>query len=107
MAEDVEVASPSVLHVALSGEFDIARTLELREAVLTPLADQAAVVVDLSGVTFFDSTSLRSLLEVRNALLARGTTITLTNPHRNIARLFRVTGTDALFGLDTDGSAPS
>jgi len=107
MAEDVEVTPSSVLHVALSGEFDIARTLELRDAVLTPLADQSAVVVDLSGVTFFDSTSLRSLLEVRKALLARGATITLTNPHPNIARLFRITGTDAVFGLGTEDVAPA
>ncbi|HVC84393.1 MAG TPA: STAS domain-containing protein [Solirubrobacteraceae bacterium] len=52
-------------YVAPSGELDIA-TVELLERALREVeqADGARIVLDLSGVSFIDSTGLRLLLDV-------------------------------------------
>jgi anti-anti-sigma factor len=87
------------LTVVLAGEYDIARTAELRDALLGPHRAESEVVADLSGVTFMDSTALRSLLEVRTELERRGATFRLINPGRMVARLLDISGTAALFGV--------
>ena len=52
-------------YVAPSGELDIA-TVELLERALVEVerADSARIVLDLSGLSFIDSTGLRLLLDV-------------------------------------------
>ena len=52
-------------YVAPSGELDIA-TVELLERALLEVerADSARIVLDLSGLSFIDSTGLRLLLDV-------------------------------------------
>jgi anti-anti-sigma factor len=44
--------------VIASGEIDLATSPELRKALLDPQARAKAVVLDLSGVTFIDSSGL-------------------------------------------------
>ena len=54
-----------VHYIAPSGELDIA-TVELLERALLEVerADSARIVLDLSGLSFIDSTGLRLLLDV-------------------------------------------
>jgi anti-anti-sigma factor len=89
----------SVVTVGLSGEFDIGRTAELRDAILTGEGDVDHVIVDLTEVTFMDSSALRALLEVRGTVAERGTILTLVNPRPALATLFDVTGMTEMFGM--------
>jgi len=91
----------SVRIVQLSGEYDIARTAELRDALLGAHTEQRDVIADLTGVTFMDSTALRSLLEVRAELDRRGSRLRLTNPGLPVVRLLEITGTTEILGLQT------
>ncbi len=50
--------------LALTGELDLATVPEFERALRTACADGArAVTIDLSGLTFIDSTGLRAILE--------------------------------------------
>lgn len=63
---DTELVS---VHVALSGELDLASTAHLDQHLTQILASGDAVELDLSGLTFIDSTGLGLL--VRRSLSAR------------------------------------
>jgi anti-sigma B factor antagonist len=53
------------------GEVDLASADRVRDALMAVASDGAeALVVDLSGCTFLDSSGLRALLEARRALAA-------------------------------------
>jgi anti-anti-sigma factor len=89
-----------VISIDIFGDFDISRTADLRDSILTAEDGGGGhVVVDLSGVTFMDSSALRALLEVRATLADRGSLLTLVEPPPGIATLFSVTGMAELFGL--------
>ncbi|WP_116048227.1 STAS domain-containing protein [Amycolatopsis palatopharyngis] len=53
--------------VAVAGELDLLTSPRLREALTTVVDDgqPGALVADLSGVTFFDSSALNTLLQVQ------------------------------------------
>jgi anti-sigma B factor antagonist len=73
------------------GEYDISRTADLRDAIRSQHEGTLDVVVDLAGVTFIDSSGLRALREVRNALQDRGVRLTVEHPSRLIQRLLEIT----------------
>ena len=59
-------ASPWVL-LTLTGELDLSRTGELDEMVAAAMeGDRVDIIVDLSEVTFMDSSALRWLLKVQD-----------------------------------------
>lgn len=58
--------------VVLDGEIDMATAGQLTAALREPLAVGGPVVVDLSQVTFIDSTGLRTLYDAAQALEGRG-----------------------------------
>ena len=49
--------------VSLSGEIDLATSPKARKAILDCLASRRPVLVDLSGVTYIDSSGIASLVE--------------------------------------------
>lgn len=73
------------------GEID-AHTADVLRAELQPDADGHDVRVDLSAVTFVDSSGLRVLLEAHLALQQAGRRLVLVAPSRPVVRLFEVTG---------------
>ncbi|HVM64031.1 MAG TPA: STAS domain-containing protein [Acidimicrobiales bacterium] len=81
-------AHPSVLHIA--GEIDISTADQLRTALEEALATDPKVVIDLAGVTFFDATGLRVVLQVAAAQNGAGP-VTLVNAER-ISRVLALVG---------------
>ncbi len=83
-----------VVLIALSGELDIAATASVR-ACVDAAAGRRAVVLDLSGATFVDSSMLKELLRA-NAELERYETklvlAGLTPTVRRVLDLTRTTG---------------
>ena len=71
---------------ALRGDLDLLSVPAL-EAVLAQLNAQADV--DLSGVTFFDSTSLRAFLVGRK----RNPALRIVNPSKAVVKVLEITGT--------------
>jgi anti-sigma B factor antagonist len=79
--------------VAPSGEIDAYTAPKLGRRLLT-LVDQGktGVVVDLSGVTFLDSTALGVLLNAVRQLSSRRGQLILVCPSERVQRPFQITG---------------
>ena len=91
---DVNVTpAPYGALVAITGELDLATVPRVSEALAAePVAGARAVVVDLAGVTFMDSTGLAALLDFERELAARGGRLVLACPEGPARLLLDVTG---------------
>jgi anti-sigma B factor antagonist len=90
--------------VRLSGELDIAVQEDLRTQLDAAAAESDTVDIDLSDVTYADSTALGVFIALRNKLLERGGKVRLVSPSARIRRLLDYAGLDRVFEI-TDGSA--
>ena len=79
---------------ALMGELDISTTDGLVEQIVGPAG--SFVVIDLSELTFADSSGLGAILTARWKMIRDGGNLLLTRPHRNIQALLEMTGLDEL-----------
>lgn len=91
--------------LTLSGELDHDTAEPLREALARHTGPEAErVVVDLSGLTFCDSTGLNVLLHARLAAHDAGGGVELAGLRPPVARMFEITGAHTVFrvhaGLD-------
>lgn len=82
----------------LAGELDLA-TVERLDAELlqTPPDGSRILVVDLRGLTFMDSTGLKSMLQAEQLHRARGVRLVLVRGERPIQRVFEVSGLEEHF----------
>jgi anti-anti-sigma factor len=89
--------------VRLSGEFDLSELQAFRETVTVgPVQDGYSVVLDLSEITFLDSSGLRAILEARHAALAHGATLVLVRPSDAVAKVLDLTGLTDVFDITLD-----
>jgi anti-sigma B factor antagonist len=83
------------------GEVDVATTPALRAELTSIPEDTAKVVVDLSEVTFLDSTGLGVLIAAMKRLRDSATggrlDLVVTRPH--IHKVLEVTGLTTVFGI--------
>ena len=89
--------------VSLAGELDPATAPEL-EARLTALAADPAVtsvVIDLSQISFLDSSGLRVLVAANQDLRARSADLVLRGPSANVRRVLQVTGLSDLITVES------
>jgi anti-sigma B factor antagonist len=77
--------------VAVSGELDLASVPELRAALEIAAASGAPVVLDVSGVTFIDSTALGALLRANDELASGGPGMVTICPSGPVRRLLALT----------------
>jgi anti-sigma B factor antagonist len=86
--------------VSLAGEVDLYAAPEFKQQLLQ-LIDQGAerIVVDLSSVTFLDSTTLGVIVGALRRLRDRNGDLSIVCIDRNILRVFDITGLDRAFDL--------
>jgi anti-sigma B factor antagonist len=92
------------------GEVDVYSAPELRERLSELLnAAEPSLIVNLSEVTFLDSTGIGTLVAGLNRAVQFGGTLTLVCDHERILKLFRITGLDAVFAIRStvDGAIAS
>jgi anti-anti-sigma factor len=84
----------------LSGEIDMCTAELFREAALAAI-DQGHtdVHIDLSAVTFMDSTGLNALLATSRRAESAGGRLQLVDPPRAVKRVLEVTGVKQLFEI--------
>jgi anti-sigma B factor antagonist len=97
-------APEGVLLVELAGELDIAATSSVRSCV-DEAADRRALVLDLSGATFLDSSMLKELLRARAELDRYETRLVLAGITPAVQRVLELTRTTELFTLADDRAA--
>jgi anti-sigma B factor antagonist len=94
--------------LTLTGELDIDSVGELREQAQRQLSDGRcqALTLDLSGLTFLDSSGLGLLLEVRRLALSSDVAFAMVNVPGGPARVIAIAGLTETFGLSApDGGA--
>lgn len=97
--------------VEVSGEVDLHTAPELRGALDSAVSSAteadapAAVLVDLSGVRFMDSTGLGELMGAHKALQRADGQLHLAAPQERVQRLLSLTGLDDVLAIHADRSA--
>lgn len=94
--------------VTVAGEVDLETASQLGDHALAAMQDVSPhLVLDLSGVTFMDSTGLKMLLSVQHrADLAHGS-LAVAGTTRPVRRILELTGLDTAFALyDTLDDVP-
>jgi anti-sigma B factor antagonist len=89
--------------VALTGECDLAGREELKTVLLAAVAGAEVVSVDLSGVTFLDSSGLHGLIVAYHAAKEAGRQLYVVNAGRAIAGVLDISGVGNLLSPPPDG----
>lgn len=82
-------------NVKVRGEIDLETTAELSSA-LAGVQSATDVSIDLSDVTYLDSTGLRALLTARDAAAEAGARLRVSATSSIVARLIEITGVTEL-----------
>lgn len=90
--------------ITAAGDIDFHTCPTLHQAVLA-VPPGGTAQIDLSGVTFMDSSGLNLLLQLRKRLLAEGGGILVTSLQPAVEYMLRLTETYALLAADPDGKA--
>ena len=96
--------APTIGVIALSGELDLARRTELQE-VLRLRDVHASILVDLSAVTYADSSILAELLRFRADAARRKVAVALLITTRQLSRLVQYAGLGDAFAIYDDRGA--
>jgi anti-sigma B factor antagonist len=82
-----------IMVVEVAGELELHNAPQLRAELLRACeVDQPCVVVDLSGLTFIDSTGIGVLVGALKRTREHGGVLTLVCPVPRIRRVFEITG---------------
>ena len=95
-----EKVDDSTYVIALTGEVDLYTAPEFKEQLLEVISEGGKhVVVDFSGTTFIDSTTLGVLVGGVKRLRAQDGRLSLVCSDRNITKIFEITGLDRVFTI--------
>jgi len=84
--------------VYLAGEFDLASVTVFQHDILPLLSEgQPRAVLDLSGLTFLDSTGLFNLIKAWQELQDRGIALRLVRGSEVVNRMLRLSGLETEF----------
>lgn len=99
-------APEGVLVLELAGELDLATAGRFRRLLEDARTrGRTGVVIDLTEVSFMDSTMLRELLRARAETEGAGGRLVLAGAQASVARLLDLTGTADVFRLTADRDA--
>jgi anti-anti-sigma factor len=91
--------TPERITVIVRGEIDMATAAEFRAAMTDRLSDGSvtSVHLDLSGVSFMDSSGVHAMLSVQRAAQSVGGDLRVTRSSPQVDRLLSVMGLDCVF----------
>jgi anti-sigma B factor antagonist len=96
---ELRASTPTLLH--LSGELDLASAPILQDAIAPVARPGATVEVDLTALTFIDSSGIKVLCHTLGGLGGDGRLV-IRNPTRAVRRTLQLTGLDGLFEIVDD-----
>jgi stage II sporulation protein AA (anti-sigma F factor antagonist) len=83
--------------IALAGEMDLANAADVeRELLRTEATNATKIVIDLSELTFMDSTGIRLLITAHARSRADGDRLVLIRPPARVYRVLCIAGVDGL-----------
>jgi len=86
--------------VTLSGEVDADNCAAVSEGLLADKRIAPTLELDVSGLTFLDSSGISALLRVKSDLEADGHDLKLISPTASVRRVLEITGLLGVFGLE-------
>jgi anti-anti-sigma factor len=100
MELSIDLTNPGVLIATVCGEVDIAVAGSLREHLCEAVREPGCrLVVDLTGVSFIDSTGLNALIATRKKVQEHDGIIRLVVTAPPQLRVFEITGLDTVFSI--------
>ena len=106
--EILEVASASAggqVTVSLEGELDLSTVAKVEEELRrVEASDASLVVLDLSGLTFLDSTGLRAVITADERARAQGRRFVIVKGPDAVQRVFAITRLEERLEMVDDGS---
>ena len=104
---DVETEDRNgLVHVALKGELDLSTVAKVQDELRRVEADEPAVVVlDLSRLTFLDSTGLRCLVTADERARDAGRRVVIVRGPEPVQRVFTITRLEERLEMVDDASA--
>jgi anti-sigma B factor antagonist len=93
------------LVVRLEGEIDLDRAPQARRLLLDCVKRRQDVLVDLSAVTYIDSSGIASLVEALQWARSRGTDLRLIAVSPQALRVFELARLDTVFAIHPDLAA--
>ena len=99
------VRSPGRVTLRVTGEIDMSTAPSVHEAAVGAIRHHPTLDIDLSAVTFMDSSGLHMLLATKQLAERRGGHLRLLNPTPSVKRILEVTGVDGMFEIETDDPA--
>ncbi len=80
--------------ISLQGELDLAASGALDATIAAAAHDGPDVIIDLTALTFLDSTGLRAILEAVKTARDQGAAVAIVPGPVHVHRVFELTGTD-------------
>ena len=92
--------APGRVEARLIGDLDLANAPLVRDELVRMLDEGVSTLsIDLSDLTFLDSTGIAALVVVRKHALDRGVELDVHSPREAICHVLEACGVDELFGL--------
>ncbi len=98
-----QVVSNDRVTVKVTGDIDLATADKVGEALIDALALGREVWVDLSAVTFLDSTGIRALVQAHRKADTQGTRLYVFGAQQWVAKVLEVTGVGPLLAPPEEG----
>jgi anti-sigma B factor antagonist len=93
-------AGPSGPLIVLSGEADLTSAPALNALISAQLSDETReLTVDVSGLRYADSASIRTLVLAARTLRERGASLILLRPQPAVARILTLLGADQMLTI--------
>jgi anti-anti-sigma factor len=87
----------SYVVLELAGEADVTSMTTLESLLRDETRKEPGLlIIDLSELSFMDSSALQVILRAHRALAANGGVLALVNPHHIVARILRMTEADKI-----------
>lgn len=83
---------------SIEGEMTIYTAMELKDQLLSPLAQCAAMEIDLAGVSEIDSAGLQLLVMTKQAATAQGRTLCLCGHSAAVLEILDLCKLEGFFG---------
>ena len=97
---DTEQLGPDAYVISLRGEVDLYTAPEFKQQLLEVIGQGGReVIVDFTGTTFIDSTTLGVLVGGVKRLRTNDGQLSLVCNDRNITKIFEITGLDRVFTI--------
>ncbi len=94
--EDTTGAREQAAELAMTGELDLLVAPELYQRGAHALEEHHSLILDLSGVTFCDSSGFNALIRLRRRAEEAGGRLLLAAPPRQVELLLALSGAQAL-----------